>query len=113
MDVGPVERRSGNNASRLFPLLTRGAGTTTGAVLVVAIGYFVVAKLSLLLAIEHTNATPVWPPTGIALAAVLALGYRVGPGIFAGALFCQYPRPDRCRLLYSSLHNHQPRRRIG
>ncbi len=87
MDVGPVERRSGNNASRLFPLLARGAGTTTGAVLVVAIGYFVVAMLSLLLAIEHTNATPVWPPTGIALAAVLALGYRVGPGIFAGAFF--------------------------
>lgn len=31
-------------------------------------------------------ATLVWPPTGIALAAILFLGWRVWPGIFAGAL---------------------------
>jgi PAS domain S-box-containing protein len=29
--------------------------------------------------------SPVWPPTGIALAAVLLLGYRVWPGIWLGA----------------------------
>jgi MASE1 len=33
----------------------------------------------------HPSATPVWPPTGIALAAILILGYRVWPGIFLGA----------------------------
>src|SRR6185503_532289 len=29
--------------------------------------------------------SPVWPPTGIALAALLLLGYRVWPGILLGA----------------------------
>ncbi len=47
--------------------------------------YFVTAKLGLLLAIPPGNATPVWPPSGIALAAVLLRGYRVWPGIWAGA----------------------------
>src|SRR5207245_11795956 len=31
------------------------------------------------------SATAVWPATGIALAALLMYGYRVWPGIFAGA----------------------------
>src|SRR4051794_19918587 len=31
-------------------------------------------------------ATVVWPPTGIALAAILLLGDRVAPGILLGAL---------------------------
>ncbi len=79
--------RPGNDARRLFPLLTKAAATRIGSILLVAVGYFVVARLSLLLAFDHTNATPVWPPTGIALVAVLALGYRAGPGIFAGAFF--------------------------
>jgi PAS domain S-box-containing protein len=51
----------------------------------VAAAYFVAAKLSLLLAFEHTIAVPVWPPSGIALSTVIILGYRVWPGIFAGA----------------------------
>src|SRR3989441_7915847 len=47
--------------------------------------YFVAGKLGLLLAFVHASATAVWPPTGIALAAFLLLGYRVWPGIFLGA----------------------------
>jgi signal transduction histidine kinase len=47
--------------------------------------YFVAAKLSLKLAFLHASASPVWPPAGIALAAVLLLGYRVWPAIFVGA----------------------------
>src|SRR6266851_8292069 len=47
--------------------------------------YFATAKVGLMLAFVHANATAVWPPTGIALAAMLLLGYRVWPGIFAGA----------------------------
>src|SRR6266436_9232514 len=52
----------------------------------VAIIYLAVAKLSLALASVHPSATPIWPPTGYALAAVLLLGYRVSPAIFLGAL---------------------------
>jgi signal transduction histidine kinase len=47
--------------------------------------YFVAAKLSLKLAFLHASASPVWPPAGIALAALLLLGYRVWPAIFFGA----------------------------
>ena len=47
--------------------------------------YFVAAKLSLKLAFLHASASPVWPPAGIALAALLVLGYRAWPAIFIGA----------------------------
>src|SRR5207245_10854035 len=48
--------------------------------------YFAAGKLGLTLAFEHASATAVWPPTGIALAAMLLYGYRVWPVIFVGAL---------------------------
>jgi diguanylate cyclase (GGDEF)-like protein len=48
--------------------------------------YFVSGKLGLCLAFVHPSATVVWPPTGIALAVFLILGYRVWPAIFVGAL---------------------------
>ena len=54
-------------------------------ILVVAILYYGAANLSLRLALEKTNASPVWPPSGIALAAVLLWGYRIWPGILLGA----------------------------
>ncbi len=60
-------------------------GATCFYILVLAAVYFGAARLSLFLALEHTNASPVWPPAGIALAAVLLLGYRVGPGVLLGA----------------------------
>src|ERR1051326_6052333 len=47
--------------------------------------YFCSAKLGLKLAFLNASATAVWPPTGIALAVVLLLGYRVWPGIWLGA----------------------------
>jgi signal transduction histidine kinase len=50
-----------------------------------ALIYFVVCKLGLRVAILHPSATAVWPGTGIALAAILILGYEVWPGIFFGA----------------------------
>lgn len=50
-----------------------------------AVVYFVAGKLGLMLAFLHENASAVWPPAGIALAAALLFGYRVWPGIFLGA----------------------------
>jgi signal transduction histidine kinase len=47
--------------------------------------YFAAGKLGLSLAFVHANATAVWPPTGIALAAFLFLGPRVWPGVLIGA----------------------------
>lgn len=51
----------------------------------IALIYFAAAECGLSLASVHTNVSPVWPPTGIAIAAVLLLGYRVAPGILLGA----------------------------
>jgi two-component system, sensor histidine kinase and response regulator len=52
---------------------------------VLCILYFYAGKLGLSLAVIHPSATVVWPPTGIALAAVLLLGNRVWPGILLSA----------------------------
>jgi diguanylate cyclase (GGDEF)-like protein len=48
----------------------------------VAMAYIVSAKLGLTLAIVHPSATPIWAPSGIALAALLILGTDVWPLVF-------------------------------
>jgi integral membrane sensor domain MASE1 len=57
-----------------------------GLSLLIAIVYFAAAELGLSLASVHKNVTPVWPPTGIAIASLLIFGSRVWPGVFVGAL---------------------------
>jgi serine phosphatase RsbU (regulator of sigma subunit)/integral membrane sensor domain MASE1/anti-sigma regulatory factor (Ser/Thr protein kinase) len=54
-------------------------------VAVVALAYFVTAKLGLELSYAHGSVTAVWPPTGIALAAVLIWGPRLWLGVALGA----------------------------
>jgi len=48
--------------------------------------YFAAAKASLLVAIPPGYATAVWPPSGIALAALLLGGTRLWPGIWVGSV---------------------------
>ncbi|MCU6499214.1 CHASE domain-containing protein [Rugamonas sp. A1-17] len=48
--------------------------------------YYLIANASLMLAFAHTNATPVWPPSGIAFAAVLLMGHGAWPAVLLGAL---------------------------
>ena len=55
------------------------------AALFVAAAYWLTGRLGLLLAIPPGYATAVWPPSGIALAAVLLGGVRVAPGIWLGS----------------------------
>lgn len=55
------------------------------AMLALTIVYVVAGKLGLMLAFLNASATPVWPATGIALAAVLILGYGAWPAILIGA----------------------------
>ncbi len=47
--------------------------------------YFTAAKFGLAFAFVNASATAIWPPTGIALAAFLVLGYDVWPAILVGA----------------------------
>ncbi|MBU1277366.1 MAG: PAS domain S-box protein [Proteobacteria bacterium] len=57
-----------------------------GTVLLVAASYFLTAKLGMLLATVQGNVTPLWPPAGIALAALLLGGWRLFPAVALGAL---------------------------
>ncbi len=58
---------------------------TLPAIGVLTLIYVVAGKFALKLAFLHVSASPVWPPAGIALAALLLLGYRASPAIFVGA----------------------------
>ena len=53
--------------------------------LLVAVAYVVFAKVGFSLAFATKQVTAVWPPTGVALAALILFGNRVWPGIFVGA----------------------------
>jgi signal transduction histidine kinase/CheY-like chemotaxis protein len=57
-----------------------------GGLVAIGVIYFVLAKGGLALASIHPSATPIWPPTGVALAAVLLWGYRTWPAIFVAAV---------------------------
>ncbi len=54
--------------------------------LAVACGFVVLGYFGALLNTPPSNASPVWPPAGLALAAVLVSGKRSIPGVFLGAL---------------------------
>jgi signal transduction histidine kinase/integral membrane sensor domain MASE1/CheY-like chemotaxis protein len=63
-------------------------------ILIVAGVYFLAAKLGLSLASLNASVSPVWPPTGVAIALVLWLGYRALPGVLLGALLANYLLTD-------------------
>jgi PAS domain S-box-containing protein len=102
----PNEQVLPMNKKRLNQEVFRGGGEKTSKALtahyaqalIVAIIYFLAAKLGLMLAFAHTNATPIWPAAGIALGACLVLGRHVWPGIFLGAFAANIPA-----LLHSGL----------
>jgi PAS domain S-box-containing protein len=64
-------------------------GTVAIIVILTAI-YFAASKLGFSLAYQAEQVTIVWPPSGIALAALLLLGYRVWPGIALGAFLTNF-----------------------
>ncbi|MFI9012055.1 MASE1 domain-containing protein [Actinosynnema sp. NPDC053489] len=53
---------------------------------VVAVCYYAGAQLGLLQALVNDQVTPLWPPTGVAVLALLLGGLRMWPGIAVGAL---------------------------
>ncbi len=55
-------------------------------ILALAIIYHLAARLGLRMAYVQANTSPVWPPTGIGMAALLIFGYRYWPGISLGVL---------------------------
>lgn len=64
----------------------REIGTWLSQVILLAIVYHLAARVGLSMAYLQSNTSPVWPPTGIALAALLLLGLSRWPGITLGVL---------------------------
>src|SRR5690349_15598017 len=56
-------------------------------VVALALVYYAAARLGLRYATVGQSISLVWPPTGLALAALVVLGRRAWPGIAAGAFF--------------------------
>jgi PAS domain S-box-containing protein len=60
-------------------------------IVLVAVAYYVAARLSLRFALVQRNVTPLWPPTGIALVVFLLMGRRMWPAVTLGALLVNLP----------------------
>jgi PAS domain S-box-containing protein len=56
-----------------------------GTLGLLALTYYLTGRLGLLLAVPPGYATAIWPPSGVALAAILVLGYRYWPGVWLGS----------------------------
>lgn len=69
----------------LKPAFKQRALRTFAAVLLLALAYLVIGHLALLLAIPPGFATAIFPPVGVALAAVLIWGYPLLLGVYLGS----------------------------
>jgi integral membrane sensor domain MASE1 len=54
-------------------------------IVALAIAYYVVGRIGLMLAISPGYATIIWPPSGIALGALIVWGSAVWPGVVIGS----------------------------
>src|SRR5262249_41361251 len=83
----PVRSRPQRIAGRAHakPVLPWGRAFAPVQGALLAAVYFGAARVGLSMAFVAEQVTAVWPPTGIALAALLLLGYRAWPGIALGA----------------------------
>jgi PAS domain S-box-containing protein len=66
------------------------AATYLIELLIVAASYIGLAESALALPTINPAATPLWPPTGFALALVLLRGYRIWPAILVGSFFSYF-----------------------
>ena len=83
--VGPTPDRSAP-----APYELRGWRYAAG-VLGIAVAYVLGARLGLKLAFVGPTVSAVWPPSGVALAALLLFGPRLWPGVALGALGAHLP----------------------
>jgi integral membrane sensor domain MASE1 len=78
---GPPQIRADPWRVRLLPSSLAQATQVS----VLALVYFAAGKLGLHFATLQDNTSPIWAPTGIALAALLLWGLRLWPGVLIGA----------------------------
>jgi PAS domain S-box-containing protein len=89
--IGGGSRLLRARAARYLTPRTWAASLARTLVLVVL--YVAAAKAAFAIAFVHTSIAPVWPPSGIALAAVLLFGYRAVPGVLLGAFLFNATTP--------------------
>ena len=93
---GPEEGRVDRPVTRARTLPgaspARSVGLETALIAVlVGFAYYVAAHFSLRLALVRGQVTPIWPPSGIAVAAMLVFGRRIWPGIALAAFAVNAP----------------------
>jgi signal transduction histidine kinase len=75
----------------------RRIGLYLSKIILLAIIYHLAARIGLRMAYVQANTSPVWPPTGISLAALLLFGINLWPGVtlgvLLGSLFTGAPAP--------------------
>src|SRR5256714_11607214 len=59
-------------------------------IVAVAVAYYAAARVGLLAAVAQSVVSSAWPPSGVALAALLLLGLRLWPGIALGAFLLNW-----------------------
>jgi serine phosphatase RsbU (regulator of sigma subunit) len=62
-----------------------------GALVLVGAAYYLGARIGLILSLVEQNVTPLWPPTGIAVAAFLLFGRSLWPGVAVAAFAVNLP----------------------
>jgi two-component system, NarL family, sensor histidine kinase FusK len=84
IDAAPLTKR--NTAAQHLPARpSSGKLRWLGILAGIALFYFLTGTLGLRLATVNPSVSPVWAPTGIALAALLIFGYEAWPAIFVAA----------------------------
>src|SRR5262245_27940983 len=68
---------------------SRRGSSSIGGLIGAGLPYFVLGRSRLALALIRPGASPIWPPSGFALAAIVLWGYRAWPAIFLGAMIAK------------------------
>ena len=68
----------------------RSAFSLISKTILIVIGYILAAKLGFFLAFLNSQVSPVWPPEGVAFAAIVLMGRNAIPGILIGATLANY-----------------------
>ncbi|HEY9689565.1 MAG TPA: MASE1 domain-containing protein, partial [Coleofasciculaceae cyanobacterium] len=75
-------------ASKILPFPRR--LKAIGGIILLAIAYYAMAELSRRVAATPQSVTPVWPPEGIAMGAVLLFGNRLSYGVLIGSFLANF-----------------------
>jgi integral membrane sensor domain MASE1 len=87
-----AERAAARDPVRLAGQLSRRAVMVhVGTLVAVGAVYYLGARLGLTLSLVEQNVTPLWPPTGVAVAAFLLVGRSMWPGVAVAAFAVNLP----------------------